>query len=83
MRHGNRKRRGFILLATAVSLAVLIGMLGLAVDLGRVYITKSEAQAFADFAAMAAARELNGKSTGLDAARTAVASSTNGWNFGT
>lgn len=83
MRLPNRRRRGYIMLATAVSLAVLIGMLGLAVDLGRVYITKSEAQAFADFAAMAAARELNGKIAGLDAARAAVTSSTNGWNFGT
>jgi Flp pilus assembly protein TadG len=77
------KKRGFIILVTAASLVVLIGMLGLAVDLGRVYIVKNEGQAFADFAAVAAARKLDGTQTGIDAAKTEVANSTNGWNFGT
>jgi Flp pilus assembly protein TadG len=80
-KQGNK--RGFIVLVTAVALVVLIGMLGLAVDLGRVYIVKNESQAFADLAAIAAARHLNGKQTGIDNANTEVANSTNGWNFGT
>jgi Flp pilus assembly protein TadG len=79
-KQGNR--RGFVVLVTAVSLIVLIGMLGLAVDLGRVYIVKNEAQAFADLAALAAARHLNGKQAGIDNAKNEVANSTNGWNFG-
>ncbi len=78
-----RRRRGFIMIATAASLVVLVAVLGLAVDLGRVYIVKSEAQAFADAAAITAARDLNGKRSGLDAAEASVAASTNGWNFGT
>jgi Flp pilus assembly protein TadG len=77
------KQRGFIVLVTAVSLVVLIGMLGLAIDLGRVYIVKNEAQAFADLASIAAARHLDGKQAGIDNAKTEVANSTNGWNFGT
>jgi hypothetical protein len=77
------KKRGFIVLVTAVALVVLIGMLGLAVDLGRVYIVKNESQAFADLAAIAAARHLDGKQAGIDNAKTEVANSTNGWNFGT
>jgi len=80
-KQGNK--RGFVVLVTALSLIVLIGMLGLAVDLGRVYIVKNEAQAFADLAAIAAARHLDGKQTGIDNANAEVASSTNGWNFGT
>jgi hypothetical protein len=76
-------KRGFVVLVTAVSLIVLIGMLGLAVDLGRVYIVKNEAQAFADLASLAAARHLDGKQAGIDNAKTEVANSTNGWNFGT
>jgi Flp pilus assembly protein TadG len=76
-------KRGFIVLVTAVALVVLIGMLGLAVDLGRVYIVKNEAQAFTDLASIAAARHLNGKQAGIDNAKTEVANSTNGWNFGT
>lgn len=75
--------RGFIILVTAVSMIVLIGMLGLAVDLGRVYIVKNEAQAFTDLAAIAAARHLDGKQAGIDSANAEVANSTNGWNFGT
>jgi hypothetical protein len=76
-------KRGFIILVTAVSLVALVGMLGLAIDLGRVYIVKNEAQAFADLAAIAAARHLDGKQAGIDNANAEVANSTNGWNFGT
>lgn len=77
------KEFGFTLTATAAGLFVLVGMLGLSADLGRVFIVKNEAQAFADIAAMAAAKELNGKSTGITAAQTEVANSTNKWMFGT
>jgi hypothetical protein len=66
-------------------LIALIGMLGLAVDLGRVYITKNEAQAFTDAAALAGARCLNGKSSGITNANAAVTAtmSTNRWNMAT
>ena len=75
--------RGYVVLATAVSIFVLIGMLGLAVDIGRLLIYKSEAQAFADSAAISAALKLNGKKSGLDAAELTVSSSANRFNFAT
>jgi Flp pilus assembly protein TadG len=77
------KHRGFVILMTAVSAVVLVGMLGLAVDLGRVYIVKNEAQGFADIAALSAARKLDGTSTGIDNAKTEVTNSTNKYDFGT
>jgi Flp pilus assembly protein TadG len=81
----NTGESGFTLIATAVCLIVLVGMLGLAVDLGRVYVTKNEAQAFTDAAALAATRCLNGKSTGITAANAAVTTtmSSNRWNMAT
>ena len=62
---------------------VIIAMLGMAIDLGRAFITKNEAQAFTDAAALAAARELNGTSAGVTAATSAVAASVNRWNMAT
>jgi hypothetical protein len=38
----------------AVCLMVMLGMLGLAVDLGRMFILKSESQTFTDASALAA-----------------------------
>jgi Flp pilus assembly protein TadG len=83
MTYQKQNQRGSVMLVTAVSIFGLLGALGLAADLGRVYIVKNEAQAFADLAVLAAAAQLNGKSTGIDAAKTAVANSTNAYNFGT
>jgi hypothetical protein len=57
-------------------------MLGLALDLGRVYIAKNETQSFTDTAALAAALALN--DTTFTAAQNAVAANTrNKWNMGT
>jgi uncharacterized membrane protein len=57
-------------------------MLGLGVDLGRVYITKSETQSFTDTAALAGALALNG--TSFDDAKAAVTgNTTNRWNMAT
>jgi Flp pilus assembly protein TadG len=75
--------RGFVLVACMVCAVVLFGMAGLAVDLGRMYITKNEAQSFADSAALYAAQQLDGTSTGIANADNAVATNPNGWNFGT
>jgi Flp pilus assembly protein TadG len=79
---GKSNRSGFTLIATALCITSLLGMLGLAVDLGRVYIAKNETQSFADSAALAAAMALNGAN--FTAARTAVVGNTkNLWNMGT
>ena len=58
-------------------------MAGMAIDLGRMYIAKNEAQTYADSAALYAARELDGTAASLSRADAAVAANTNKWNFGT
>src|SRR5882724_7412731 len=76
-----RRDSGFVLLAMGVSVVVLLGMLGLAIDLGRTFIVRNEAQAFTDAASLAAVARLNGTSAGVTAAQAAVTNSTNRWNF--
>ena len=49
----------------SVSVVVLLGMLGLVMDLGRTFIAKNEAQAFTDAAALSAVSKLNGTSAGV------------------
>jgi Flp pilus assembly protein TadG len=77
------RERGFTLVASATCGIVLFGMAGLAVDLGRIYITKNEAQTYADAAALAAAMKLDGSATSLTKGDAAVAAQVNQWNFGT
>src|SRR5947209_19145354 len=80
---------GYVLITMAIAMVVLFGALGLAFDLGRVFITKNELQAYADAAASAAALRLNGRTSGLNNANaevlpTATARmSANKWNFST
>ena len=74
--------RGYVLIAVASASVVLMGAVGMAVDLGRMYITKGEAQTFADSAALAAVLELDGTPEGVDRAQHAVASNPNRNAFG-
>ena len=48
-----RGERGFSLMLMAVCLVVMLGALGLAIDLGRMFIYKNELQTFADASALA------------------------------
>jgi hypothetical protein len=87
-RPGARARnRGFTLLMVAVTLPVLVAVLGLAADLGRIYTVRNELQSFADTAALAACYELDGTGAGLARARTAGAAgpgagvAANKWDF--
>ncbi len=57
------RRRGSILPLLAVSMAALIGFMALAIDLGMLVISRSQAQNAADMAALTAARTLTGDST--------------------
>lgn len=76
-------RRGFVVIALSLSLAFLVGVVGLAVDIGRMYVAKSEAQAFCDAAALSAAVKLDGTASGITAAKAAVTGSFQlPWNFG-
>lgn len=62
---------------------LMLGMIGLAFDFGRIYITRNEAQVFTDAAAMAAAKEIDGTAAGLARAKSAVEALPNRWNLGT
>jgi Flp pilus assembly protein TadG len=77
------RKRGFVMVASAICALVLFGMAGLAIDLGRLYICKNEAQSFADSAALYAAQQLNSTAAGITAADAAVAANPNKWNFAT
>ena len=79
----NTGEQGFVLVACMVCAVVLFGMAGLAIDVGRMYITKNEAQSFADSAALYAAQQLDGTTAGITAADNAVKTNPNAWNFGT
>ncbi len=73
--------RGYTLVGLTISAIALMGILGVAVDIGRLYISKNETQVYADAAALAAVTQLNGSLTGLAAARTAAAAAANSWNL--
>lgn len=77
------RERGFVLLMAGACLIAMVGMLGLAVDVGRLYIVRNEIQAYADAASLTAALELDGTPAGISRARNSVAGSTNRWNMGT
>jgi len=79
----NGRERGFVLVTMVVAAIALIGVLGLAVDLGHMFISKNETQAYCDSAALAAALALDGTTSGIANAKTAVTNSTNAWNFST
>jgi Flp pilus assembly protein TadG len=75
------------LVLISLCLTVMLGMLGLAFDLGRMFIVKNEVQTFVDASAMAACRQMDGTQTGIQGAHnTATAgplgsTKPNGWNF--
>ena len=80
------KRRcagGFVLIAMCGCIFLLLAVIGLAFDLGRIYIARNEAQVFTDAASMAAAVQLDGTSAGLTRAKAAVEHLPAKWNLGT
>jgi uncharacterized membrane protein len=77
------RERGFVLIAMSVTMLVLLAVMGLAFDLGRVYIARNEAQIFTDAAAMTAAKNLDGTSAGIAKAREAATKLPMRWNLGT
>ncbi len=77
------RQRGFVLIAMSVSMLLLLAVMGLAFDFGRVYIARNEAQVFTDAAAMTAALKLDGTSGGIERAREAATKVPMRWNLGT
>jgi type II secretory pathway pseudopilin PulG len=63
------EQRGAFGVLYAIVLPVMLGMIGLAVDLGMMYARGHELQSVADGAALAAARALDGTTDGITAAR--------------
>jgi uncharacterized membrane protein len=69
-------------------MTLLLGVAGLGVDIGRMYVIRAELQAFTDAAALSAAMELNGSDSGLALARTGAGRLAAGphamrWDMGT
>ena len=60
VRRRRRDERGAILVLFAIATPILIGMMALALDLGYGFVQTRRAQNAADFAAFAAAQQLNG-----------------------
>jgi hypothetical protein len=55
---GPSRQAGAVLVLFGIALAVLIGFLGIVIDLGRLFVTKTELQSAMDSCALAAAAEL-------------------------
>jgi Flp pilus assembly protein TadG len=79
----NGQERGFVLITMGITVIALIAVLGMSIDIGRMFIAKNETQAYCDAAALAAALALDGTTTGISNANKAVADSTNAWNLDT
>lgn len=67
----------------SVTMLLMLACIGLAFDLGRIYIARNEAQIFTDAAALTAAAKLDGTANGVERAREAVAKVPIRWNLGT
>ena len=63
--HGMQGQQGAVAIIVAICLTLLVGLLGLVLDLGHLYVAKTELQNAADAASLSAAKELNGKVTGI------------------
>lgn len=66
-----RTQGGAVAVIVALSLAVLIGVVGLALDLGKLYVVRSELQNSADACALAAVRDLTGATINLSVSEAA------------
>ncbi len=79
----SRARRGYVLVAFSLSLFFLLGVVGLGVDIGRMYVAKSEAQSFVDAAALNAAVQLALAPGSFTTATNAAANTPKKWGFAT
>lgn len=70
--YSSSSNRGAIIVFTAILLVVLLGVAALALDLGRLFVLKTEMQNAADAAALSAARELDGRSGAIARAELAA-----------
>src|SRR6185295_14038196 len=66
--HDRKGERGSLTIMAAIFALLLLLMVGLTIDVSRIYLVRQELQRAADAAALTAARELNGGSGGITAA---------------
>ena len=83
-----QSQKGFVLIVTAIAMTLLLGVAGLGIDIGRMYVIRAELQSFTDAAALSAVMELNGSDSGLVLARTGAGRLASGphamrWDMGT
>lgn len=79
--HQQSNERGSIIIMTAIFMLLLFLMLGLAIDVSRIYMVRAELQNGADAAALSAAREFNAGPVGIDNAVTRANSIINTQGF--
>lgn len=81
--NGLRRQRGAIALMFGLTLVVLLAAGGLVIDLGHLYVLKSELQNGADSAALAGAEEIDMSATGINkaAAKALLFAQQNNFNF--
>lgn len=70
-RYSKKKEKGVVLPIVGLTLAVLLGMAGLVIDLGGLFVAKTELQSAVDSCALAAAQELDGAADALTRATSA------------
>jgi hypothetical protein len=68
--------------APAASAVTILGMMGLCLDLARLYVAKNELQNYTDAASIAAANRLDGTLEGIGDAVTEATTNVNKWAFG-
>jgi Flp pilus assembly protein TadG len=73
--------RGSVMIMTAILMAGIVLAVGLCIDVARVYMVRTELQNAADAAALAAARELNSGSGGIQDAVTQATTIVNNYGF--
>lgn len=71
MMHPKKCQRGAVAIIVGICIVVLVGMIGLVVDMGHLFVFKTELQNAADSCALAAAKELDGGSDALSRAQSA------------
>ena len=76
-----QRQRGFVLIVMTASAIAMIATMGLAIDIGHIFIVKNETQAYVDAAAIAAALQMDGTAAGLTRADNAASGLSAAWNF--
>ena len=80
--HQRNGERGSVVIMAAISMLLLILMVGLCIDISRIYTARAELQNAADAAALTAAKELDGSKEGVQTAFTRASQVANSYGFG-